>query len=506
MLILSSRAGRRTARSLLAILWGRLLAIFVLYAGYIVGVVLLARLVGLWRTNMLGETVAWFLLSGLVLFGRFTAVAKDRWFFRNSLRALVQVGALVAVFASAVTFNLLAEVILALVLTALAVIKAVADAEEALQPIRSVLTWTLALVGLGVGAATVWSVLHSWNELDKAAIALSLGMAIWLPAAVLPMVVSIGTFAAYETAFGHMQSMSGDSNQWLTRGALASQLLVRPHLVGGFSHPWQWELRQAGSWGGARAVVRRYRQAHTRSLEALLKRESRALKRTARGRQCLDTSSRRDVAEGRAPLLETVQARPPGWELILFGRVLAHLLRHVQSWETLRDRNPSATSGFVRSRAVAMKVLTRYPTLASEAMDDFASTFAINRQEEAFGAPGEAGDPVRIVKLAEEVIQFYARLRDLGQGLSDVRMDGDLLNVREALRALTDEPAVQIRTFVGDTFQRTERLPALLAKGGPVELVMRTELTVSDEAQAAVEDAFSELSSAAGAAEESGEV
>lgn len=180
------------------------------------------------------------------------------------------------------------------------------------------------------------------------------------------------------------------------------------------------------------------------------------------------TSSRREVAQKRAPLLETAQSRPPGWEFLLFGKVMAHLLSHVQCWETLRDRNPSATSSPVPSRAAALKVLTRYPTLASEAMDGFASTFAIDRQEEAFGAPGEPGDPVRIIRLAEEVIQFYARLRDLGQGLSDVRMDGDLLKAREALRALTDEPAVQISTFVGDTYQRTEQLPALLAKGGPV--------------------------------------
>ncbi len=498
VLVLVTRAGRKTARSLLSLVWGKLLVIFTIYTGYTVCVVLLAQMLGLWRSSMLGETIAWFLLSGVVLFGRFTAASSEPRFFRKSLRALVEAGALVAIFASIVTFNLAIEVMLALVITMLGVLKAVADADEALKPARAPLAWTMAAVGFAVGAATVWTLVHAWNDLDKGAIALSLCMAIWLPAAVLPMVVFIGTFAAYETAFIRMEFLSGDPNQWRARAALVSQLLVRPHLVAGFSHAWRWELRQASSLSDARAVVRKYRQAHTRSLEVLLKREARALRRAMSRRRLMPLRYRK-VKSDAARLLEIAQRRPTGWEFILFGAVMAHLLKHVQSWEEIRQRRSNVDLGSALSPEAALKVLTNYPTLASEAMDGFASTFATYRQDEAFGAPGEAGDPVRIVSLAQDVIRYYARLRDLGYSLSGARMQGDWRNAREALLALTDEPASQIDAFVGDTYLRTEQLPALLADGGPIELIMRIELTVSDAAQEAVEDAFSKLRSAGAA-------
>lgn len=175
---------------------------------------------------------------------------------------------------------------------------------------------------------------------------------------------------------------------------------------------------------------------------------------------------------------------------------MAHLLRHVQSWEELKRRRSNVDQGPPLSSKEALKVLTGFPTLAGEAMEGFGSTFATHRQDDAFGALGQAGDPLRIVSLAQEVIEYYTRLRDLGYSLSGARMQGDWLKARGALLALADEPANQISAFVGDTRLRTEQLPALLTNGGPVELIMRIEVTVSDAAQAAVEDAFSRLRSA----------
>lgn len=488
---LASSHGRKAAGSIFRIFWGKLLVILLAYCAYVFGVVALANWLGLWRWAMLSETVTWFFLSGLVMFGRFNTVSKDRWFVRNSLLALVETGALIGLLATVVSFHLLVELVLAITLSFLVLLQTVADMDDKFRPARPVLSWGVVLFVAGIAVATVWSVATNWTALDKGAILLSFGMAFWLPAAVLPAVLVIGAFAEYELAFIRMDFMAGTPNRWMARIVLFLGLLVRPNLVAGFSHAWRWELRQAPTWRSAYAVIRRYRRAQTRSLERLLRGETESLVRLARGRNSTNRSPH--AIHDEAAFLELVRDRPPVWEYVLFGETLAHLLADVQAWSALRERSADATSGVARSRAAAIARLIAYPTESRQVVSDVVLIFNSTRRDEAFGRPGEPGDAVRIIRLAGDVIHLYARLLDLGFGLRSIAMDGELLTARDALRAMTAEPAQQIAGFVEDLRSRTAALPDQLKSGEPIELIMRLELSISDETVGKVEQAFANL-------------
>jgi hypothetical protein len=74
--------GRRDSREAVAdvfrALRGKLAVVYAAYTLYIVAAVLVAQRLGIWNAGLLKETIAWFLLPGLVLLFGFTRLNKDR--------------------------------------------------------------------------------------------------------------------------------------------------------------------------------------------------------------------------------------------------------------------------------------------------------------------------------------------------------------------------------------------------------------------------------------------
>jgi hypothetical protein len=75
-------------------------------------VLLLALLVwgasrsGWWSEALLGETITWFIFSGLVLFFEVTKTGKEEHFFRRTALEIIGVGAFLEFFVNVKTFSL----------------------------------------------------------------------------------------------------------------------------------------------------------------------------------------------------------------------------------------------------------------------------------------------------------------------------------------------------------------------------------------------------------------
>ncbi|WP_091786061.1 hypothetical protein [Pedococcus dokdonensis] len=479
--VLSTRSGRGAAISILRLAWSRLGLSFVAFAAYLVGVVAIADRIGAWNDRMTGETIAWFVLSGVAAFGQFTKVGRDRWFLRNFLRRLFELGAVVTVLMTAVDFSLVVEIALGLVVTVLVLLQTVAEMSDDLRPVRRPLATLLGVFAAGVGVAVVWQLVSQFSHLDLAQIFRSLAMAIWLPVSTLPALILMAAVSEYEQVFIRLSFMHGVSNLWLSRAALIRGLGARPQLIAGFSHPWRWEIRQAETWASARRVVGEYRTSQTRSLESLTVERSETLAKIVHaGAGYYDATGRSDPRF--AEMLLLVRSRPTCWEYLLFALALSHFVEMTRRWVALHERSPEALVGRTHSRKAALGLIDSYPQRALAIVEGVDGVFSEAQQTEAFGPPGQPGDPVRIIQLARDTALLHAKLVDLSLDSRAVTMDKDLAGVRDALRALSDEPAAQIEAFARTGEKRTRALPGRLRKGRRIEMTLRLTLSISSQA------------------------
>src|ERR1700735_2277680 len=117
------------------------------------------------------------------------------------------------------------------------------------------------------------------------------------------------------------------------------------------------------------------------------------------------------TAQERHQLLIT---RQPGWEYLLFAGVLAQGIHRLESKE--RDHELQLVRG--PRQHLDLQATTRY---LSNAFDDLVavwkpmgSLFQPSAMEQAFGAPGEPGDVVRIEHFAQWIVDMYEQTLDWG--------------------------------------------------------------------------------------------
>jgi hypothetical protein len=79
---------------------------------YIVAAVLVAQRLGIWNAGLLKETIAWFLLPGLVLLFGFTRLYKDRSYYRRTLIGVIGLSAAIEFYVNLAEFPLPVELLL----------------------------------------------------------------------------------------------------------------------------------------------------------------------------------------------------------------------------------------------------------------------------------------------------------------------------------------------------------------------------------------------------------
>lgn len=105
--------------------------------------------------------------------------------------------------------------------------------------------------------------------------------------------------------------------------------------------------------------------------------------------------------------------------------------------------------------------------------------------EQAFGAPGEAGDPERTIHVARGVVQVYESMMDWAAELRNTNIRSDFEEVLELTARMADGPIQQIREFIQLVADQVARIPVLLqeaeTKGATIEAPMELELTLHVE-------------------------
>jgi len=189
---------RRSLVGVLAIALGPKLAIpLLLFALYFIGVVFVASRIGMWGVPLLKDTLVWFCIAGLALFGKFLQTGKPR-FTRSTLLATIALPEVIAFTLGLVSFALIVELAFLPIVTVLALLSAVAALNKEHQKVKSAVDWTLAIVGVTLLGLTLWQLVSSLPSIDWEHVALTFYLPIWLTAAALPFVYALGKYAQWE--------------------------------------------------------------------------------------------------------------------------------------------------------------------------------------------------------------------------------------------------------------------------------------------------------------------
>jgi hypothetical protein len=228
------------------------------FAGWTIGLVVLAHLIGLWGSDVRNDTVAWFITAGFAMLASASKVTEDR-FVRTAVRRSLAATAFVETFANLEVFGLVVELVLVPVLVFVGAMAVVSETKEEFAPVRRLVNVLLSAFGSFV---LVYVVVRLLGDFDVGHTARALALPVWLTVGSLPFIYPLGLAAEYEQAFMRINHRAADRiHRRRAKRALLRAAHVQAAELRGFGGHWIPDLTSAGSDAEARAVMHRWRTA-----------------------------------------------------------------------------------------------------------------------------------------------------------------------------------------------------------------------------------------------------
>lgn len=198
-----------------------------------------------------------------------------------------------------------------------------------------------------------------------------------------------------------------------------------------------------------------------------------------------------EIPQTPEELRALIESRPDCWEFFLFaGEILHGKNELAQLWRDHELRLPSAEYRRVDDDDVAAYVSEAFSRLVW-CVSPIEPLFA--GQEEAFGRPGESGNPELIQHLAGWLIEVYRRLLEWTATVRSVSVSEEFEFAMDLCSQAGDQPLEQVRSFIDETVSTVAELPAKLAvpeeERDPIELefILTLKLDIG-VAEAAVDE------------------
>jgi len=271
----------------------QLLTPLLVMVGYVVGEVWLGYKAQFWRSDLVKDTIVWFIVSALALFFGSSQASEQSHFFRRRLVAAVSIPVFIEFFANLFVLNLIAELALQPFLILLALFIAAAESDERLRGWRTPLNVLLALIGVSLLIYSVRQLVIVWSAVDKPATALQFALPIWSTIGLLPYVYVLSLYSNYQRAF-HAIDGHADDRRARRRAKLA--LVTKTHFRARDSYafggwPWLERIVSARRFRDARRVVADFQKSR-REKERAAAEERERLRRYA-GSDETDAEGRR---------------------------------------------------------------------------------------------------------------------------------------------------------------------------------------------------------------------
>ncbi len=258
----------------------KLLAPVTLFIAWVAGLVFVAARLGLWDPARATDTAFWLVTVGVVLFGNFDRVSKEKSFFREKAAAAVRVSVFIEVFSEVFVLGLVAEFLLQPAFVVLGSMSVVAGQNPENKPVKRLADGLLLIATASLLLYGATSLVHNWSSLDKGDLLRQFALPVWLAVGVLPCVYLVGLVSAYELAFMRI-GWKSQGKWWPSTRAklvLLTSFRFRAAGVGAFAGPWQFKLAQSTSFADGRRVIREFRQAVKEEAEQAVADEERLVR------------------------------------------------------------------------------------------------------------------------------------------------------------------------------------------------------------------------------------
>jgi hypothetical protein len=187
------------AQFVVALVQPKLLVALLGMLAYLGGLIYLASLAELWGYSLVGDTMAWFVITGFGLFLNSASLFQSGWVSLKKL-LLTAIGMTVFVegFVNLYVFPLVVELLLLPLLVLLTGMSVVAATEDDFAPAKKLADGLLAVIGFILFAYVAVRLITEWNEFDRTSGLQKLALPLWLTLGVLPFIAALAVWAHYD--------------------------------------------------------------------------------------------------------------------------------------------------------------------------------------------------------------------------------------------------------------------------------------------------------------------
>jgi hypothetical protein len=175
---------------------------------YLTACLTLGKILGLWNSALLWESITWVVISGTVLWSKFSEVGEDGLAPRKLISGTVGWAILLQFLLNIHSFPLWVEILLQLWIAflVLAIIPLSKEQSNSTRPaIQRLLHATILILAI----FSILSIIRSWDEIDFEHFSLAFALPIWLTAVAIPAVWMMRLISRYEDAFMRIGWING---------------------------------------------------------------------------------------------------------------------------------------------------------------------------------------------------------------------------------------------------------------------------------------------------------
>lgn len=226
-------------------------------AGCTAGLCAFMAEVDVWDSDLLNETVVWFLGVGLGLTMNMARAFQEEDFFARAFRRTVGVTLLIEFFINVAVLPLVVELFLLPIIVFLALMSQVAAMEEKTRIVKSIADGCLGITVLGLLLFVAVTVLTDVAGFLRDEPEETLFLPVWLTLGVLPYIYLLGLWSSYQLTFCRVDERLPQAWPRLrAKLAIASVLTTHARDVHRLGRRAAHELSEVRSWRTARRVVR----------------------------------------------------------------------------------------------------------------------------------------------------------------------------------------------------------------------------------------------------------
>lgn len=177
--------------------------------------------------------------------------------------------------------------------------------------------------------------------------------------------------------------------------------------------------------------------------------------------------------------LALLSCRPRGWEYLLFAAVLLDGKEGLEMKWRDHEVPPYVSPQVFPTVSEATDFVSGEFQRLTGLLEAMMRVFPPEVQEEAFGALGDPGDPVRIEHFATRIVQAYGEILDWAATLRAVEVPDVLRPALELAPSMADQPLSEFREFVNVVVREGDGVPAFVAGYEDGDGPLRIDLTLT---------------------------